>query len=122
MKRTWFLVGIIIVFLGASIGLMAGGSFLKQPLGEDDRLLESVQDIEKLVKNKDWEQARKKADYSLNAWHKVVNRIQFSAERDYMMEISGTLARIKGGIEAKDDKAIMEEIYLFYELWDSLGA
>lgn len=100
---------------------MAGGSLLKQPLGEDDRLLETVKNLEAAVKKKEWKRAGNDIVYALKAWSKVVNRIQFSVEREYMFQISGTLARIKGGIEAEDDKAIMEEIYFFYDLWENLG-
>lgn len=120
MKRLLIIVFPTIILL-MSVGIMVGGSLLKHPLGPDDRLLESVQDLEKKVKNKEWNQARKQIDYALTAWNKIVNRIQFSVERDYMFEINGTLARIKGGIEAKDDQAILEEIYFFYDLFDGLG-
>ncbi len=110
-----------IVFLLISVGLMAGGSLFKHPLGENDRLFEAMKSLEADVRNKDWDQAGDEIDYGLKAWGKVVNRIQFSVEREYMFEISGTLARIRGGIEAEDDKAIMEEIYFFYDLWENLG-
>lgn len=100
---------------------MAGGSLFKHPMGEDDRLLEAVKNLEDNVKKKEWKQSSNDINYALKAWSKVVNRIQFSVEREYMFQISGTLARIKGGIEAEDDKAIMEEIYFFYDLWDNLG-
>lgn len=120
-KRKWLIYLIPTVFLLFSIALMTGGSLLKEPFGEDDRLKEAIQKLEADVKNKQWKQARDHAQYALTAWNKVVNRIQFSVEREYMLEISGSLARIKGGIEAEDDKAIMEEIYFFYDLWDNLG-
>jgi hypothetical protein len=122
MRRKWLIIVFPVLFLLVSVGIMAGGSFLKQPMGKDDRVLEAVQQLEKNVKGKDWEQAKERSKYAMKAWKKVVNRIQFSAEREYMFEISGTLSRIHGGIEAEDDKAILEEIYYFYDLWDNLGA
>jgi hypothetical protein len=120
-RRKWLIYLIPTIFLLFSIVLMAGGSLLKEPFGEDDRLKESIQKIEADVKKKQWKQAGDHAEYALKAWHRVVNRIQFSVERDYMLEISGALSRIKGGIEAEDDKAILEEIYYFYDLWEYLG-
>jgi len=120
MKRLIiFVIPTFILLL--SIAIMAGGSVLKHPLGQDDRLLEAVQNLEKDVKNKEWDQAEKQIDQAITAWKKIVNRIQFSVEREYMFEINGTLARIKGGVEAKDDQAILEEIYFFYDLFDGLG-
>lgn len=100
---------------------MAGGSLFKLPMGEDDRLLEAVKNLEDNVKKKEWKQSSNDINYALKAWSKVVNRIQFSVEREYMFQISGTLARIKGGIKAEDDKAIMEDIYFFYDLWENIG-
>lgn len=119
--RKWLIYIIPIIFILLSIGLMTGGSLFKHPMGEDDRLLEAVKNLEDNVKKKEWKQSSNDINYALKAWSKVVNRIQFSVEREYMFQISGTLARIKGGIEAEDDKAIMEEIYFFYDLWDNLG-
>lgn len=121
MKRKWLIIMIPSLILLVSVGIMAGGSLLKQPMGNDDRIVEAIQQLEKNVKKKDWEKANERSKYAMKAWKKVVNRIQFSTEREYMFEISGALARIQGGIEAEDDKAIIEEIYYFYDLWDNLG-
>ncbi|BFH16261.1 DUF4363 family protein [Paenibacillus melissococcoides] len=120
-KRKWLmlaLAALLLVFFGAILG---SGNFLKQPLGKEDRLLEAVQSIEQHIEKKNWNQAKDKIEYASNAWKRIVNRIQFSVEREYMYDISGILSRIRGGIVAKDDAAVMEEIYFFYELWDNLG-
>lgn len=121
MKRRWAIILIPAFILIVSIGIMTGGNFLKKPMAKDDRLLEAVQQLEKNVKNKEWGQAEERAQYAGEAWKKIVNRIQFSVEREYMFEITGALSRIKGGVKAKDDQAVMEEIYFFYDLFDSLG-
>jgi hypothetical protein len=86
-----------------------------------DRLLSSVHQLEQIVQQKNWEQAEDKSKYATEAWKKISNRVQYSVEREYMHEITGVLARIKGGVKAEDDKAILEEIYFFYDLWDNLG-
>jgi hypothetical protein len=121
MTRKLMIIIIPSLILILSVAIMAGGTFLKQPFGEDDRIYEGMKSLEKDVKTKNWKQAKHHLDYSQKAWEKIVNRIQFSAEREYMLEISGALSRIKGGIEAEDDKAILEEIYFFYSLWEDLG-
>lgn len=100
---------------------MTSGGWLKQSFGEDDRLLTSINNLEMDIQHKHWEAAKEEITYAHTAWNKIVDRIQFSVERDYIIDISGALARIKGGIEIKDDQAVMEEIYFFYELWDDLG-
>ncbi|MDQ0337586.1 hypothetical protein J2S00_000356 [Caldalkalibacillus uzonensis] len=122
MWRKWLLYIVPTLFLALSISVMAGGKYLKQPFGEDDKVYEAIQQLETLAKNKDWEQARERIDYASKAWQKVVNRIQFSVERETVFEISGALARMKGSVEAEDDQALLVDIYYFYELWDSLGS
>lgn len=119
--RKWLmlaLAALLLVFFGAVLG---SGNFLKQPLGKEDRLLEAVQSIEQHIEKKNWKQAKDKVEYASNAWRRIVNRIQYSVEREYMYDISGILSRIRGGIVAKDDAAVMEEVYFFYELWENLG-
>ncbi|MHA7582484.1 DUF4363 family protein [Paenibacillus vandeheii] len=119
--RFWLLYVLPICLLLVFVAIMVTGAMLKKPFGADDRLLESVQTLEKQVEAKKWTEAKSQIDYAMKAWEKIVNRIQFSVERETIYDILGTLARIRGGIAAQDDKAIMEEIYFFYVLWENLG-
>lgn len=118
-KFLLFLIPLLTLVL--FILIMNSGSLLKKPLGEDDRLYETIQQIEADVKEKNWDKANNKINYAETAWKKIVRRIQFSVEKEYIFQINETLSRIKGGIKVKDDKAIIEEIYYFYELWDKLA-
>ncbi|WP_342551312.1 DUF4363 family protein [Paenibacillus sp. FSL R7-0652] len=120
-KHKWLLYTIPIVMLLMFIMVMVSGPLLKKPFGTQDRLLDSIQLLEKQVQNKQWTPAKTQIDYAMKAWDRIVNRIQFSVERESIYDILGALARIKGGITARDDQAIMEEIYYFYALWDNLG-
>jgi hypothetical protein len=119
--RFWLLYVLPICLILVFVAIMVSGALLKKPFGADDRLLESVQTLQKQVEDKKWTEAKSQIDYAMKAWDKIVNRIQFSVERETIYDILGTLARMKGGIAAEDDKAIMEEIYYFYVLWDNLG-
>ncbi|WP_374019511.1 DUF4363 family protein [Paenibacillus thiaminolyticus] len=119
--RKWIMLSLALLLLVLFGAVLSTGNFLKQPLGSEDRLLESLQSMEKHVKKKDWNQAKDKIEYASKAWKRIVNRVQFSVEREYMYGISGTLSRIRGGIEAKDDSSILQEIYFFYDLWENLG-
>ncbi|CAH1199565.1 MULTISPECIES: DUF4363 family protein [Paenibacillus] len=119
--RLWLLYVVPIVLILIFCAVMATGTILKKPWGENDRLVESVQSLEKQVEAKQWTQAKSEIEYALKAWDRIVDRIQFSVERETIYDILGTLARMKGGVAAKDDKAIMEEIYYFYVLWENLG-
>jgi hypothetical protein len=120
MKK-WLIRLIPIAFILISIVIMTTGSLLKQPLGKEDRLVESIKELEANIEDKNWIEANANIIYAKNAWNKIVNRIQLSVEREYMIEINGILDRISGGIKARDDQAILEEIYYFYGLWEYLG-
>ncbi|MFZ3591640.1 DUF4363 family protein [Bacillus sp. DJP31] len=120
MKK--FLLYFIPIFTITSfIFILNSGFWLKKPFGNDDQLYEAVHKIEVAVKEKQWDTAKENIEYAETAWRKIVRRIQFSVEKEYIIDISGTLSRIKGVIEGKDEKAIMEETYYFYELWDNLA-
>lgn len=103
------------------IGIMLSGSFLKQPFSDKDRLLDTMKSLETSINHLDWEKAEEEVNYIEKAWGKVVFRIQFSVERENMMQVDETISRIKGGVKSQDKNIIMEEIYYFYSLWDHLG-
>jgi hypothetical protein len=119
--RTWLLRLIPVLFIIISIAIMTTGNILKQPIGKDDQLVAAIKKLEANIEDKNWEGANENIDYAKKAWHKIANRIQLSVEREYVIEINGILDRIKGGVKAKDDQAITEEIYYFYGLWKYLG-
>jgi hypothetical protein len=119
--KKWLLYAVPITFLLLSVVVMTCGGYLKEPLGEDDRLIDALHRVEQDVNAKNWEQAEKHIDEAKKAWDKIANRIQFSVERDKMMEINGALAKMKGSIKAEDDKTILEQIYYTYDVWENLG-
>ncbi|WP_182200972.1 hypothetical protein [Paraliobacillus salinarum] len=120
MKK-FLLYFIPILTIASFIVVMNSGYFLKGPFGDDDRLYEAITQIEQNVLEKKWEMAEENIAYSENAWKKIVRRIQYSVEKEYIIEINGILSRIRGGIKIYDDKAIIEEVYYFYEMWDKLA-
>jgi hypothetical protein len=119
--KKWLLYAVPITFLLLSVAVMTCGGYLKEPLGEDDRLIDALHRVEQDVNAKNWEQAEKHIDEAKKAWDKIANRIQFSVERDKMMEINGSLAKMKGSIKAQDDKTVLEQIYYTYDVWENLG-
>lgn len=118
-KLLIYIVPILVLLL--CIALMTSATILKKPFGEEDRLLEAIQEIEANTNKEEWKKANENIVYAEKAWHKVVNRVQYSVEREYMYKISETLARMKGGIKMEDDKTVIGEIYVFYDLWENLG-
>lgn len=122
MKRKILLYTIPTLFLLVAVGIMISGSILKEPLGEDDHVIDALQELETDVKAANWVQAKDQVDEVSQAWSKVVNRIQFSIERQKMREIDNSIFRLKGSIEAEDEQSALIEIYFVYEMWDELGS
>ncbi|QTM98774.1 DUF4363 family protein [Sediminibacillus dalangtanensis] len=120
MKK-FLLYFIPLLTLSVFIAVMNSGAFLKQPLGKDDRLYESIQLIEAGVKNKDWSKVKTETAKMEKAWDKIARRIQFSVEKEQLLEIDGTIARIRGAVEAEDDQSVLEEIYYYYGQWEQLA-
>lgn len=110
-----------VLFVVISILIMTSGSLLKEPLGTEDQLYQAIVSIEKAVNQGKWDVADEKIGYAVHAWDKVVNRIQFGVERNYLNEISDSLSRMRGNIKAEDKPGVLADIYLFYDYWESLG-
>ena len=85
----------------------------QKPFGTQDRLLESIQLLEKQVQDQQWTQAKARVKYAMQAWDRIVNRIQYSVERESIYDILGALARIQGGIAAKDDQRLWRKFIIF---------
>ena len=101
--------------------LLLSGSWLKNPLGNDDRIFESIKKLECYAKQEKWNEAKLQVDYADKAWEKIVNRIQFSIEREDVYAILELLSRVRGAIVAKDKEAIIQEVYYFYKKWENVG-
>ncbi len=117
----WLVFGVPVVILAACVLVMASGAWLKEPFSADDDVLGLVQELEQLTKKEDWESAWMTAQAAHDAWQRVVNRIQFSVEREIIFQISGSLAKMQGAVQAEDASAILQEIYYFYDLWSNLA-
>lgn len=119
--RKFLVIAIPIVTLTVFILVMLSGDFLKRPLGKDDNIPDSIQLIINDVELEKWAEAEKKADKLSTAWKKVVNRVQFSSERDEINALNVNIARLHGAIWARDKSSSLEELCEAYEHWDELG-
>ncbi|EHJ02229.1 hypothetical protein CDLVIII_5761 [Clostridium sp. DL-VIII] len=119
--RKFLVISIPIVALFSFVLIMLSGGFLKNPLGKNDNIPESIQLIAQDVKSENWESANKNTDDLSNTWDKIVKRVQFSSERDEINAFDTSLARLRGAITAKDMSASLIELNEAYEHWDGLG-
>ena len=101
---------------------MNSGSLLKQAYGnEENNVLMHVQNVERYAKEDSWQEARKELRKAKSAWDTISKRVQFSVERDEMIDISLSLSKLEGAIITEDSDLIFQELYTFYFSWESLG-
>lgn len=111
-----------VVVLGIFVVLMVGGGYFKQPRGETDDVQKYIDLVKGDVTDGRWKEAEADIEKLKAAWKEVVPRIQFSVERDIIMDISLNLARLRGAIEAEDKPGALMELSEVHQLWQALGS
>jgi len=101
--------------------IMLSGDILKQPLMGDDNVPQSIQIVMQDINQENWEAAIQNTDHLNSVWNKVINRVQFSAERNQIDDLSMSIARLRGAIQAQDKTSGLLELSEAYEHWESLG-
>lgn len=119
--RRFLVISIPIVTLVFFVMVMLSGDLLKQPLGGDDNIPQSIETLVQDVNHENWEAAKQDTDNLNRVWDKVVNRVQFSSERDEINAFSSNIARLRGAIQAKDKSIGLTELSEAYEHWKELG-
>lgn len=119
--RTFLVRAIPIVTLILFVLLMLSGDFLKKSFGNDDNIPLSIEAVIEDIKNENWEDAKKDTDALNEAWDKIINRVQYSSERNEINDFSVSLARLRGAIEAQDKSGGLQELNEAYEHWNDLG-
>lgn len=119
--RKFLIVSIPIAALSFFILIMLSGNFLKKPLGKDDNIPEAIQIVMNNVNEERWEEAANNTDRLSRVWKKIVNRVQFSSERDEINSLTMNIARLRGAIMAKDKAGSFSELEEAREHWRELG-
>lgn len=121
IMRKFLVVTIPIVTLAFFVLIMLSGTILKQSLGKDDNIPESIQLIIQDIESENWDDANKKTEDLSNSWKKIVKRVQFSSERTQINSFDINIARLRGAIMAKDKSSSYAELNEAYEHWQELG-
>jgi len=119
--RKFLVISIPIVTLVFFVIVMLSGDILKQSLGGDDNIPQSIETIIQNVNYENWDAANENTENLNRVWNKVVTRIQYSSERDEINAFSMNIARVKGAIQAKDKSIVLTELSEAYEHWRELG-
>ena len=119
--RKLLVIAIPIVVLVFFVLVMLSGDVLKQSLGKDDNVPQSIEAVIQDVSRDNWEAALQNTDALERVWDKVVTRVQFSVERNEINAFSTNIARLKGALQAKDKSIALTELNEAYEHWKDLG-
>lgn len=119
--RKFIIISIPIVTLTLFILIMLSGNYLKKPIGGNDDFPKLVQLVINDVYEEKWEEAVKHKNDLDNAWEKILNRVQFSSERDEINALNVSLSRLDGAILVKNKDLAICELNEAYEHWDQLG-
>ena len=113
--------GVSALLLLIFVAVMTSGNLVKQPFGQSDQVERFMVQLEAAISNEEWDHAEKVVESLDSAWKQVRKRVQFSVERDEIIELNRTVARLKGSVNAKDKNNALVEIYEAKEIWDDLA-
>ena len=113
--------GISALLLLIFIAVMTTGNLLKKPFGESDQVEKFMGQLEAAISNEEWENAKIVVETLDSAWKEVRKRVQFSVERDEIIELNRSVARLKGSVNAEDKSNSLIEIYEAKEIWNDLA-
>ena len=119
--RKFLVTTIPIVTIILFVLIMLSGNYLKKPLGNEEGLPQRIELLIQAVHQENWDSASNHREELEKYWDKVVRRIQFSAERDEINELTVSIARLKGAIETRDKSNSLQLLYEAYEHWKDLG-
>jgi hypothetical protein len=119
-KWSWLYFVIPVLLLGISVLIMTSGYWWKLT-DKSKEIVTLVREIEELVFEENWEDANSKITETTKVWEKNIKIIQYGVERDRIFEIDESLAKIKGAILTKNKSNAIQDVYVFYRIWDDLG-
>lgn len=110
---------IITLSLGLFMAFLAGGTWLKRPLGHDDDVeaILARLDIVRASADADWEQAEMLVERLETAWQKVQRRIQYSVQMDDLLLFADELQRLKAAVETRSGPLAWQSVRLMQAIW-----
>ncbi|AQS05686.1 MULTISPECIES: DUF4363 family protein [Clostridium] len=119
--RKFLVISIPIVALIFFVLIMLSGNILKEPMGNDDNIPESIQLLIQDIESGNWESANIKTDNLSNSWKKIAKRVQFSSERDEINQFDICISHLRGAIMARDKSSSLIALNEAYAHWNDLG-
>src|SRR5665648_1275473 len=107
--RKFMVIALPIVTLVLFVMVMLSSNILKQPLGNDDNIPQSIETVVQDINHENWGAANQATENLNRVWDKVVTRVQFSAERNELDDLTMNIARLKGCLLYTSDAADEED-------------
>jgi hypothetical protein len=101
--------------------IMISGSWLKNSLGQGKNIPDIIDGIGKDILAERWDETEKGISELENSWNRVLNRVQFSVERDEVNFFNSNLARLKGAVLARDKAGSLIELHEALDHFKGLG-
>jgi hypothetical protein len=121
IMRKFLIVSIPIFTIVIFIAIMLSGNYLKRSVGKEDDFTRLIKIVTEDINNERWEQAEEHTVELHRVYKKIINRIQFSSERDEINAINVSLARVEGAILSRNIALAIDGLFEAYEHWDQLG-
>lgn len=113
-----FIPGILILALFVTI--MLSGNYLKKPRDPSEDVVSFVNIAIDHINNNNWQEAEKDIGNLEKAWDKVLPRIQFSVEKDEILNINTLISRLNGSLMSKHKPSALMSLYEVLENWKEL--
>lgn len=119
--RKFITITLTILLLSFFIATMLSGNIFKNSIVNGNRVPEWINLIIHDIELEQWDAANKKTSELSNSWDKIVNKVQFSSERDEINNFSINISRLQASILTQNKDNALLELYEAYEHWDELG-
>ncbi|MEG0775593.1 DUF4363 family protein [Clostridium sp.] len=119
--RKFLLVSIPIFSIIIFIAIMLSGNYLKKTTVNDNNFPKLIKVVTEDIQNERWKEAEGHAEELHSIYNKIINRIQFSSERDEINAINVSLARVEGAIISRNKVLAIDGLFEAYEHWNQLG-
>lgn len=121
VMRKFLLVSIPIFSIIIFIAIMLSGNYLKKTTVNDNNFPKLIKVVTEDIQNERWKEAEGHAEELHSIYNKIINRIQFSSERDEINAINVSLARVEGAIISRNKVLAIDGLFEAYEHWNQLG-
>lgn len=108
------------ILLGIFILIMNSGGLLKQSFMDGDDVETLLQNLNEDIVEGDWKKGQEDIEKLKDAWDMVSKRVQFSVERNNLMGIKLSIARLKGSIRGKNKEQCLIGYEELISYWNNL--